>query len=45
MYSNQTIHCQQILGGVGVKVMHCRAAASRSNPTDSDFFSLKIEET
>ena len=33
IYSNQTIHCQEILGGVGVKVMHCRADAPRSNPT------------
>ena len=38
---------QQILGGVGVKVMHCRADAPRSNPTRAilNFFSLKIEET
>ena len=33
IYSNQTIHCQQILGGLlGVKVMHYRADAPRSNP-------------
>ena len=41
-----THHCQEILGGVGVKVMHCRADAPRSNPTRAilNFFSLKIEE-
>ena len=44
-YSNQTIHCQQISGGVVVKVMHCRADGPRSNPTSAflNFFSLKIE--
>ena len=40
-YSNQTIHCQQILGDVGV--MHCRDDAPWSNPTCAilNFFSLK----
>ena len=40
-------HCQQILGVVGVKVMHYRADAPRLNPTCDilNFFSLKIEET
>ena len=33
MYASQIIHCQQILSGVGVTVMHCRANAPRSNPT------------
>ena len=47
MHSNQTIHCQQMLGGVGVEVMHCRADAPRLNPTLAilNFFSLKIEGT
>ena len=47
IYSNQTIHCQQILCGVGFKVVHCRVDAPRSNPTRAilNFFSLKIEET
>ena len=37
------IHCQQILSGVVVKVMHCRADAPRWNPTCAilNFFSLK----
>ena len=39
-----TIHRQQILGGLlGVKVMHCRADAPRSNPFRAifNYFSLK----
>ena len=44
--SNQTIDCQQILGGVEGKVMHCRADAPKSNSTRAFliFFSLKIEQ-
>ena len=47
IYSNQTIHYQQILEGVEVKVMHCRSHAPRSIATRTilQFFSLKIEET
>ena len=33
MYSIQTTYCQQILGGVGFKVMHRRGNVPRSNPT------------
>ena len=41
--SNQTIDCQQILGGVEGKVMHCRADAPKSNSTRAFliFFFLK----
>ena len=34
-YLNQTGIRQQILGGVGVRVMHSRSDASSSNPTHS----------
>ena len=42
---DQTIHCQQIFGGVEVKVMHCKADPLRSYPTRVilNFFSLKLK--
>ena len=45
IYLNQT---HQILGSVGVRVMHSRSNAPSSNPTHfilNCFFSLKIEDT
>ena len=48
IYFNQTGIRHQILGGVGVRVMHSRWDAPSSNPTHSIlncFFSLKIEDT
>ena len=48
IYLNQTGIRHQILGGVGVRVMHSRSDAPSSNPTHSIlncFFSLKIEDT
>ena len=35
IYLNQTSICHQILGGVGVRVMHSRSDAPSSNPTHS----------
>ena len=35
IYLNQTGICHQILGGVGVRVMHSRSDAPSSNPTHS----------
>ena len=35
IYLNQTGVRHQILGGVGVRVMHCRSEAPSSNPTHS----------
>ena len=48
IYLNQTVICHQILGGVGIRVMHSRSDAPSSNPTHSilnHFFPLKIEDT
>ena len=48
IFLNQTGIRQQILGGVGVRVMHSRSDAPSSNLTHSIldcFFSLKIEDT
>ena len=48
IYLNQTGIRHQILGGVGVRVMHSRSDAPSSIPTHSIlncFFSLNIEDT
>ena len=49
IYLNQTGIRHQILGGVGVRVMHSRWDVPSSNPTHSIlncfFLSLKIEDT
>ena len=48
IYLNQTVIRHQILGGVGVRVMHSRSDAPSSIPTHSIlncFFSLNIEDT
>ena len=48
IYFNQTGIRHQILGDVGVRVMHSRSDAPSSSPTHSIlncFFSLKIEDT
>ena len=48
IHLNQTGIRQQILGGVGVRVMHSRSDAPSSNPTHcilNCFFPLKIEDT
>ena len=48
-YLNQTDLRHQILGGVGVRVVHSKSDAPSSNPTHSILlklvFSLKIEDT